>query len=131
MPSAVAEIAAAPSAQALAHFEAMLRFETDCYDVHAGLQMAKPDFVVLDVRGPQAFARGHVAGAVHMPHREIAEARLAAYPKDTLFVVYCAGPHCNGANRAAVRLAGLGRPVKMMIGGVAGWLDEGFSLVSS
>ncbi len=26
------------------------------------------------------------------------------------------------------RLARLGRPVKLMIGGVTGWLDEGFSL---
>ena len=43
-------------------------------------------------------------------------------------VVYCAGPHCNGANRAAVRLAELGRPVKEMIGGITGWQDEGFEL---
>jgi len=27
-----------------------------------------------------------------------------------------------------VRLARLGRPVKEMIGGIAGWLDEGFAL---
>jgi hypothetical protein len=40
----------------------------------------------------------------------------------------CAGPHCNGANKAAVRLAHLGLPVKMMIGGITGWLDEGFKL---
>ena len=43
-------------------------------------------------------------------------------------MVYCAGPHCNGANKAAVRLATLGYPVKEMIGGVMGWLDEGFRL---
>jgi rhodanese-related sulfurtransferase len=51
------------------------------------------------------------------------------YPADTLFVTYCAGPHCNGAARAAIRLAKLGRPVKIMAGGITGWLDEGFSLV--
>jgi hypothetical protein len=39
--------------------------------------------------------------------------------------------HCNGANKAAVRLARLGLPFKMMIGGVAGWIDEGFSLTAS
>ena len=53
---------------------------------------------------------------------------LAGYPKNSLFVVYCAGPHCNGANKAAVKLAALGYPVKEMIGGVTGWLDEGFEL---
>jgi rhodanese-related sulfurtransferase len=45
-----------------------------------------------------------------------------------LFVVCCAGPHCDGARRAAVRLARLGRPVKLMPGGITGWLDEGFAL---
>ena len=37
----------------------------------------------------------------------------SAWPDDTLFVVYCAGPHCNGADRAALKLAGRGRPVKI------------------
>ncbi|KGD40620.1 hypothetical protein DO72_3823 [Burkholderia pseudomallei] len=32
------------------------------------------------------------------------------------------------AARAALRLARLGRPVKLMLGGVTGWLDEGFAL---
>jgi rhodanese-related sulfurtransferase len=39
--------------------------------------------------------------------------RMAEYPKDKVFVVYCAGPHCNGANKAALCLARLGLPVKM------------------
>ena len=49
---------------------------------------------------------------------------------DTLFVVYCAGPHCNGTDRAALRLSRLGCKVKVMIGGITGWADEGFSFVS-
>jgi rhodanese-related sulfurtransferase len=57
------------------------------------------------------------------------ETLLKKYPLDTLFVVYCAGPHCNATEKAAIRLAKLGRPVKKMIGGVTGWLDEGFALV--
>ena len=35
---------------------------------------------------------------------------------------------CNGADRAAVRIARLGRPVKKMIGGIEGWKDEGLAL---
>jgi rhodanese-related sulfurtransferase len=54
---------------------------------------------------------------------------MAAWPPQTLFVAYCAGPHCNGAARAAARLSALGRPVKIMIGGITGWLDEGFPLI--
>ncbi|WP_315812562.1 rhodanese-like domain-containing protein [Bradyrhizobium sp. SZCCHNR2028] len=128
MTTRVTEVPAAPSALALQHFEAMLGFETDCWDVHESLRAAAPDFILVDVRGPASFAKGHIAGAINIPHRTMTVERMAEYPKTELFVVYCAGPHCNGANRAAIRLAQLGLPVKMMIGGIAGWLDEGFAL---
>jgi rhodanese-related sulfurtransferase len=124
----VTEVPAASSAVALAHFEALLRFETDCWDVQEAMAQATRGFVVLDVRSPELFSASHIPGAVNLPHRRINSRNLAPYPDDTLFVVYCAGPHCNGADKAAVRLASLGRPVKKMIGGVEGWKDEGFPL---
>lgn len=65
-----------------------------------------------------------------MPHGQINEETLSDYPAETVLVVYCAGPHCNATEKAAIRLARLGRPVKKMIGGVTGWLDEGFELIS-
>lgn len=131
--SPVSAIAAAASADALAHFTASLGFETDCSDVHAAFAAGPEtvDFVLLDVRSPAMFARGHVPGAINLPHGKIVASKLADYPPDTLFVTYCAGPHCNGATRGAIRLAQLGRPVKVMIGGVTGWVDEGFELVTS
>ncbi len=49
---------------------------------------------------------------------------LSRYPAETLFVVYCAGQHCNGVHRAAIKLSQLGFAVKEMIGGVTGWRDE-------
>ncbi len=61
---------------------------------------------------------------------QITAERMAAWPAETLFVVYCAGPHCNGADVAALKLAELGRPVKMMLGGLTGWEDEGYAFVS-
>jgi rhodanese-related sulfurtransferase len=121
---------AATSEQAIEHFSALLRFETDCADVHHAVSTGKEDFVLLDVRSPDLYAAGHVPGAVSLPHGRIVERNLAHYPDDTLFVVYCAGPHCNGADKAALALARLGRPVKKMIGGVTGWLDEGFQLAA-
>ena len=36
----------------------------------------------------------------------------------------------DSSRRGALRLAKLGRPVKIMAGGITGWLDEGFELVS-
>jgi rhodanese-related sulfurtransferase len=124
----VVEVPAAPPDVARAHFESSFAFETDCWDVHEALASADPGFVLLDVRSPALFAAGHVPGARNLPHARLSERTLAEHPLGTLFVVYCAGPHCNGADRAAVRLARLGRPVKKMLGGVTGWLDEGFPL---
>lgn len=126
--SIVSEVPAAPSPEALAHFEAEFGFETDCWDVHQAIAAGHADFVLLDVRGHDAFARGHVPTARSLPHRKIVASKLENVPADALFVVYCAGPHCNGASRAAVRLARLGRPVKLMRGGITGWLDEGFEV---
>jgi rhodanese-related sulfurtransferase len=128
MPSSVTQVAAADSATALEHFESALRFETDCWDVHDALSRGQQDFVLLDVRSHELYEKGHVPGAISLPHRKIIESALSQYSKEATFVVYCAGPHCNGAHRGAIRLAKLGRPVKLMIGGVTGWLDEGFKL---
>jgi rhodanese-related sulfurtransferase len=128
--SPVVEVAAADSRKALAHFEGLLEFETDCWDVHASLASGEPGFVLLDVRSPERFREGHVPGAVNLPHGRLTERNLAEYSPATLFVVYCAGAQCNGADKAAIRLARLGRPVKKMIGGIVGWKDEGFSLTN-
>jgi rhodanese-related sulfurtransferase len=121
---------AADPVDAARHFESRLAFETDCWDVNHALRRGERGFVVLDVRSPALFATGHVPGAVNLPHARIVERNLEAYPQGTVFVVYCNGPHCNGADRAALRLARLGRPVKTMIGGVEGWKDEGLGLES-
>ena len=126
----VTEHPAAPSEEAAAHFARLLAFETDCWDVHHALGRRDPGFVLLDVRSPEAYAAGHVPGAVSFPHRRLSEATLAGYAPGTLFVVYCSGPHCNGADRAALRLARLGRPVKKMLGGISGWREEGYEVVS-
>jgi rhodanese-related sulfurtransferase len=125
----VTDVPAASSERARAHFEALLEFETDCSDVSAAVNAKHPGFVVLDVRSPELYAAGHVPSAVNLPHGRINERTVSPFAMDTLFVVYCSGPHCNGADRAAIRLARLGRPVKKMIGGVTGWLGEGLPLV--
>lgn len=130
MTSSVSRPPAAPSEQALQYFQSLLEFETDCWDVHHAISNERQDFVLLDVRGELLFKEGHIQNAINLPHSKINEDMLALFPKTTLFVVYCAGPHCNATEKAAIRLARLNRPVKKMIGGVCGWLDEGFRLVS-
>jgi rhodanese-related sulfurtransferase len=128
MSNAVLTPAAAPPEQSAAHFEAQFTFETDCWDTHDALSRDTPGFVLLDVRSPALFAEGHVPGAVNLPHAKIIASKMNEYPKSALFVTYCAGPHCNGAARGAARLARLGFAVKLMAGGMTGWIDEGFEL---
>jgi rhodanese-related sulfurtransferase len=124
----VTEVPPASAEAALLHFSRKLEFETDCADVNAALQSESPGFVLIDVRSPKAYSKGHVAQAVNIPGPTLTPEGLRDYPDGTLFVVYCDGPHCNGANKAAIRLARLGRPVKEMIGGIKGWLDDGYLL---
>jgi rhodanese-related sulfurtransferase len=131
MSSAVSRPPAANSQAALIHFQSLLEFETDCWDVHHAIVNDRKDFVLLDVRGGQVYKEGHIEGSINLPHSQINEQKLRQYPNNTLFVVYCAGPHCNATEKAAIKLAKLNRPVKKMIGGVTGWLDEGFTLESS
>lgn len=131
MPNPVTQIAAASPEKAAAHFESQFAFETDCWDTHDAMHGGAPGFILLDVRSPALFDKGHVPGAVNLPHGKIIASRMSDYPKSTLFVTYCSGPHCNGAARAAARLARPGYPVKLMAGGVTGWMDEGFELERS
>ena len=128
MPNAVTTVPAAAPKAAAQHFESQFMFETDCWDTHDAMRGPDPGFVLLDVRSPALFEKGHVPGAINLPHGKIVASRMSMYPRPMLFVTYCAGPHCNGAARAAAKLARLGFGVKLMAGGVTGWLDEGFVL---
>jgi len=130
--SYVTEFQAAEPQEAVVHFLRRLSVETDCADVHHALVNQEQDFVLLHVVGKaEQFARRHVPGAVHLPWSQITPERMAQWPAGTLFVVYCAGPHCNGADRAALKLARLGLPVKIMLGGIAGWEDERFEFATT
>ncbi|MGX7705486.1 rhodanese-like domain-containing protein [Methylobacterium sp. Gmos1] len=131
MSNPVTAVPPAPAAEVAAHYARRLSLETDCADVHAAFASPEPGFVLLDVRGPSLFAKGHLPGALNLPRGKMTPRRMAEWPAGTLFVVYCAGPHCNGADKAALHLAELGLPVKVMIGGVTGWVDERFGLSQS
>jgi rhodanese-related sulfurtransferase len=124
--SNVLENLAADPADAVEHFTRKLAYEADCADVGADIAAGVPGFVVVDCRSAESYARGHVPGAVNIPHRRItAEIIAAMLPDDDLVITYCAGPHCNASTRGARRFAALGRRVKEMPGGIDGWVREG------
>jgi rhodanese-related sulfurtransferase len=101
------------------HFSRRLAFETDAADVARDLRLGAGGFTVVDVRSPEHYAAGHIPGAVSAPG-----GRADDLP-DGLLVVYCWGPGCNGAQRAAARLSAQGRQVKEMLGGFEYWVREG------
>lgn len=122
--SQVTAVPAANSQDAQAFFAAKLEYETDCADVFYDYKHAIADYVILDVRSPEAYAKSHLPHALNLPNAKINASALAVYPDDTLFIVYCWGPGCNGATKAAHRISQLGYPVKEMIGGIEYWEDR-------
>lgn len=124
--SAVNAVPAASPTEARSHFARRLAFETDVSDVAADLEAGAAGIVVVDTRSAESWAQGHIPGAIHLPTAEIAERGDAAVPPGATAVVYCWGPGCNGAQKAALEFAKLGRPVKEMIGGFEYWAREGF-----
>ena len=112
--------------EAIAHFRGRLAFESDVSDVAAALREAVPGFTLIDTRSDDAWAQGRVPGAMHLPRAQIAAEAASLVPAGSPVVVYCWGPGCNGATRAALEFALLGYPVKEMIGGFEYWVREGF-----
>ncbi|WP_228979154.1 rhodanese-like domain-containing protein [Streptomyces sp. DH12] len=125
--SPVLRVPPAAPAAAAAYFAAGLAFHTDVSDVAAALATGgDPGFVVLDSRSTEAWDQGHVPGAVHLPTALVAERAERLLDRDVPVVVYCWGPGCDGAARAALALAERGFRVKEMLGGFEYWAREGF-----
>jgi rhodanese-related sulfurtransferase len=108
----------------LEHFTRRLAVETDVSDVAAAMASGDAALVLVDARSREAYEAGHIAGAISLPHATIDEEALAALPDGPL-VAYCWGPACNGAVKACLRLAELGRPAKEMLGGFEYWERDG------
>lgn len=121
--SNVLEFTPANSDVANTFFSNKLSFETDCSDVYADIKAGNNNYLLLDVRSKEAFHNSHAITALSMPHANITEKSFAEFDKQTVFVVYCWGPGCNGATKAAKKISALGFAVKEMIGGIHYWED--------
>ncbi|MEU6860342.1 rhodanese-like domain-containing protein [Glycomyces sp. NPDC046736] len=128
--NAVLTVPPASPADALAFFTRQLAFRTDVADVHSALEADAPGFTLVDSRGQAAWDQGRAPGAVHLPTDQIAARAAAEIDKSLPVVVYCWGPGCNGAYRAAVEFARLGYQVKEMIGGMEYWIREGLPVAT-
>jgi len=104
----------------------------DLEPIHMGElfeRVRRTDIVVLDVRPPEEFESGHIAGARSVPLDEL-EMRLAELPSDSEIVAYCRGPYCVLAVEAVERLRRHGRSARRLDLGFPDWQAAGFPVES-
>ena len=80
--------------------EDKLRFHTDSWDLSVDLKAALSDIVVIDARSRDAYAVGHIPGAVSFPHREMNAETTTHLDRSKVYVVYCDGIGCNASTKA-------------------------------
>ena len=81
------------------------------------------DPLVVSVRAPDAYALGHIEGAINIPWKGIAEtANLESLPTDRTIVVYCYTGHTGQVAATALML--FGYDVSNMKFGMMGWTDD-------
>jgi rhodanese-related sulfurtransferase/DNA-binding MarR family transcriptional regulator len=84
---------------------------------------------VLDVRPPEEYAQGHVAGALNVPLDRLQE-RLKELPTGREVVAYCRGPWCVLSYEAVARLREAGFEARRLQDGLPEWRRAGLPVVS-
>jgi rhodanese-related sulfurtransferase len=83
---------------------------------------------MLDVREPDEWAAGHIAGATLIPLGQLA-GRLAEVPRDRMIITVCRSGHRAAEARDILRGAGF-EAVASMTGGMNEWIAEGFPVAT-
>ena len=109
---------------------AKLHYHADAWDVAEDLRAGVGALVVVDTRSAEAYAAGHVPGAIAFPHRTMDAASTAQLDRSKTYVCYCDGIGCNGSTQGAYKLAALGFEVKELIGGLHWWRQDGFAVAT-
>jgi rhodanese-related sulfurtransferase len=91
---------------------------------------ANPGLLLLEALPEKYYREGHLSGARHMPHDQVAEfAPRLAPARDAEIVVYCASKTCQNSHIAADHLVQLGYSwVAVYAGGKQDWVEAGLPL---
>jgi rhodanese-related sulfurtransferase len=111
--------------------EDKLRFHTDSWDLSTDLRAGLSDIVVIDARSRDAYAAGHIPGAVSFPHRKMTAEITARLDRSKVYVVYCDGIGCNASTKGAYKLARLGFRAKELLGGIDWWRRDGHPVATT
>ncbi len=113
---------------AKAFFTAKLGFTTGPHEL-TGIIDRKEDVVIVDVRFPTDFRKGHIAGAVNLPKGKWHDPK--GLSRDKLNILYCYNQTCHLAAEAAVELLAQGFRVVEMEGGFAAWEANSYPVAIS
>lgn len=87
--------------------------------------LANAQALIVDVNGPDRYAKGHLPGAIREEFDDVKAADLPVR-KDTPIVFYCANEMCSASHDAARQAVGLGyTKVFVMPAGIYGWERSG------
>ena len=108
-------------ARAREYFANKMAFTTGPVELHRNLGDGN-NVVVVDVREAEDYEKGHIPGAINLPHDKWNTTQ--GLKKDTVNVLYCYSHVCHLAATAAVEFAGKGYPVMEMDGGFDAWQEN-------
>jgi rhodanese-related sulfurtransferase len=108
-------------AKARAYFEDKMAFTTGPIELERIIGSGENNFVVVDVREGEDFAKGHIPGAINLPMEKWAS--LQGLQKNKTNIVYCYTQTCHLGANACRLFASKGYPVMEMEGGFKAWKD--------
>ena len=85
---------------------------------------------VIDVRPPEEYAQGHIAGALNIPLEKLKQ-QLKKLPRDREIVAYCRGPWCVLSYEAVARLRKAGIEARRLEDGLPEWRRAGLPVEHS
>lgn len=115
-----AELKKNDPAKAKEYFTNKMTFTTGPVELARNLDNERT--VVIDVREEEDYNKGHIPGAINLPHDRWNTCE--GLNKDRLNVLYCYSQVCHLAAAAAVEFAGKGYPVMEMDGGFEAWKEN-------
>lgn len=92
--------------------------------------IADPGVIVLDVRTPEEYAAGHIAGAVNVNFNDASfDAQLQSLDREAAYAIYCQSSNRSGQAVAKMRELGF-TTITELADGIVSWANAGYPIES-